>query len=153
HFAATPTGIWMNYTLHEVFGVRTRLTGETAQRIYDHVAERLASPEYRPRALFERFRIEVLATTDGAADPLVHHGTIRASGWPGRGIPTFRPDALFQVARLGWSAELARLSEVCGAPIRDFAAFLAALRARRAEFRRLGCKATDHGVEVPWTTW
>src|SRR5207302_11122402 len=78
-FRGTPTGAWLDYELHEVFGVRDRLSGETAARVYDEVAEKLASPEFLPRALFERFNIEVLATTDSASDSLDHHRTIRGS--------------------------------------------------------------------------
>src|SRR5207247_4051528 len=89
-FHGTPTGAWLDHELHELFGVRVKLSGDTADVIYDQIAERLASPEFRPRALFERFHIEVLATTDKATDALEHHRAIRQSGWHGRVIPTFR---------------------------------------------------------------
>src|SRR6266704_1532161 len=82
-FRGTPTGAWLDYELHEVFGVGERLSGETAAPIYDAMLEQLSSPEFRPRALFERFNIEVLATTDKASDPLDHHRAIRESGWRG----------------------------------------------------------------------
>jgi len=149
-FRGTPTSAWLGYELYHVLGVRTRLTGATAQAIYDEITEKLSSPEFRPRALFERFRVEVLATTDSATDPLEHHTRIRASGWRGRVIPTFRPDALFQIAAPGWRAELERLAAY-GRPIVHYAAFIAALEARRAFFRTLGATASDHGVEVPYT--
>src|SRR5882672_3907877 len=90
-FRGTPTGAWLDYELHELFGVREQLSGDTAARVYDAIAEQLESPEFRPRALFERFNIEVLATTDAATDSLEHHRAIRESGWKGRVIPTFRP--------------------------------------------------------------
>ena len=86
-FRGTPTGAWLDYELHEVFGVRDRLSGETAARVYDEIAEKLATPEFLPRALFQRFNIEVLATTDAASDSLDHHRTIRESGWKARVIP------------------------------------------------------------------
>src|SRR6266704_1111411 len=79
-FRGTPTGAWLDYELHEVFGVGDRLSSETGPRVYDEIAEKLASPEFLPRALFERFNIEVLATTDSASDSLDHHRTIRGSG-------------------------------------------------------------------------
>ncbi|HEX6536045.1 MAG TPA: glucuronate isomerase [Gemmatimonadaceae bacterium] len=150
-FLGTPTGVWLAHELHEVFGVRVKLSGETADRIYDEIAEKLASPEYRPRALFERFRIEVLATTDAASDTLEHHRVIRASGWAGRVIPTFRPDALFQIARRGWREAVDALACAAGAPVSDYEGFLDAIRSRRAFFRSLGATATDHGVEEPYT--
>jgi glucuronate isomerase len=150
-FRATPTDAWLGYELYHLFGVRKKLSGATAQSIYDEIAEKLASPEFRPRALFERFRVEVLATTDVATDPLEHHARIRASGWKGRVIPTFRPDELLQIAAPGWGAELERLAARHGGPIGDYAAFVAALEGRRAFFRSLGAAATDHGVTEPWT--
>ena len=150
-FRGTPTAAWLGYEFRQVFGVRRALTGASAQAVYDEIAERLRSREFRPRALFERFRIEVLATTDAATDPLEHHARIRASGWPGRVIPTFRPDALFQVAAPQWRAALDALARLHGAPIGHYAEFVAALAGRRAFFRSLGATASDHGVEEPHT--
>jgi glucuronate isomerase len=150
-FRGTPTGAWLGYELHEVFGVRKKLNEATAQAIYEEIAEKLASPEFRPRALFDQFRIEVLATTDAATDRLEHHARIRSSGWAGRVIPTFRPDALFQIADVGWLAELGRLSAVHGTPITEFAEFLRALEGRRAFFRSIGATATDHDAMEPAT--
>ena len=151
-FRGTPTGAWLDHELTEVFGVRSRLTGETAQAVYDEIAEKLKSPEFRPRALFDRFRIEVLATTDRATDTLEHHQAIGDSGWKGRVIPTFRPDAAFRIASAEWQAELATLERLHGSRIRDYAEFARALEGRRAFFRSLGATATDHGVTEPYTT-
>jgi glucuronate isomerase len=150
-FRGTPTGAWLDYELYYVFGVRQQLNGATAGRIYDQVNERLASREYLPRALFERFNIEVLTTTDGAADPLDHHRTLRASGWRGVVVPCFRPDALFRIARPEWRAELAVLERVHGGSLSSCAALVAALAGRRGYFRSLGATSTDHGVEEPRT--
>ncbi|MGQ0640524.1 MAG: glucuronate isomerase [Gemmatimonadaceae bacterium] len=150
-FRATPTAIWFNYQLVHVFGVRHKFDGASAQRIYDQVLEKLASPEFRPRALFERFNIEVLATTDAATDSLEHHVAIRASGWKARVIPTFRPDALLQIAAPGFREELAKLSHVHGSEIADYASYVRALEGRRAFFRTMGATATDHGVEEPFS--
>src|SRR6266700_2908144 len=138
---------------HEVFGVRDRLSGETAPGIYDEIREKLASLEFRPRALFERFGIEVLATTDKASDPLAQHRAIRASGWKGRVIPCFRPDAVFRIASPDWPAELEKLGREHGAPLVDYAEFLDALKDSRTFFKSMGATATDHAVLEPYTTW
>ena len=140
-FRGTPSGAWLDYELHEVFGIRDSLSGETAPRIYDGIVEKLKSPEFRPRALFERFNIEVLATTDAATDTLEHHIAIRKSGWKGRVIPTFRPDALFKISSPEFDA--------LGAG--DYTSFMRALADRRANFKQLGATATDHGVLEPYT--
>lgn len=117
-FAGTPIEAWLDYELAEVFGVPYKLDGTSAQYIYDHILERLQSPEYRPRALFERFNIELLTTTDAATDTLAFHQAIRASGWTGRVVPCFRPDAVFKIARqtggstcICWSNAVARPSQ------------------------------------------
>jgi glucuronate isomerase len=150
-FLGTPSGYWLEHQLHSLFDVQVRLTAATASIVYDQVAERLASPEFRPRALFDRWKIEVLATTDAADDPLDHHRAIRASGWPGRVIPTFRPDATFRVAAPEWPGAIAALAQASGIPITSWEALLAALRERRAFFRQHGATATDHGVIAPFT--
>ena len=152
-FRGTPTGAWLDYELHEVFGVRDRLSGETAARVYDEIAEKLATPEFLPRALFQRFNIEVLATTDAASDSLDHHRTIRESGWKGRVIPCFRPDAVFRIAAPEWPAQLEALGREHGAPLVDYPEFIRALEDRRTFFKSMGATATDHGVLEPYTTW
>ena len=150
-FRGTPTGAWFDHELHELFGVRVKLDAGTADFVYDQIAECLQSPEFRPRALFERFNIEVLATTDKATDPLEAHERIRSSGWNGRVVPTFRPDALLRIAAAGWQDELQALAGAYGRAIGSFDAFIAALEERRAFFKRAGATATDHAVLVPHT--
>ena len=152
-FRGTPTGLWLDYQLHELFGIREPLSADTATRAYDTIVEQLASPEFRPRALFERFRIEVLATTDAATDSLEYHDAIRRSGWKsgGRVIPTFRPDALFRIAAPEWRDRLGALESVHGAPIQSSTELVRALEQRRGVFRRAGATATDHAVVEPYT--
>ena len=154
-FRGTPSGAWLAHELHDVFGVRERLNGDSAQRIYDEIAEKLTSPEFRPRALFEQFRIEMLATTDSAVDPLTHHQKIRSSSWSygrQRVVPSFRPDTLFRISQhAAWSKELSALETVARPSITSCEALLAALAERRRFFMSMGATATDHGVAEPYT--
>ena len=150
-FAGTPTGAWLDHELYTLFDVRHKLDGESAQAIYDQILERLQTPAYRPRALFERFNIEVLTTTDAAADSLEHHQAIQTSGWQGRVVPCFRPDAVFRIAASSWQDELAKLEEASGAEIGSYAALVQALEARRAFFKEMGATSTDHAVLTPYT--
>lgn len=150
-FRGTPSGVWLAHELYEVFGIRQKLTSATAQAIYDELADKLARPEYRPRALFERFKIEVLCTTDAASDSLEHHKAIRESGWKGVVRPTFRPDAVVNLQTVGWRAHLDRLSAVVGREITTAKALIAALEERRAYFKQMGATSTDSGVETPYT--
>ena len=150
-FRGTPTGMWLTHELHSVFGVQEKLTGESAQEIYDQIVERLASPAFRPRALFERFNIEVLCTTDAATDPLDHHRAIRESGWKGRVLPTFRPDAVVNINAPGWRTNIQKLSEVTGIEVSSYRALVRALEDRRACFKEMGAVATDHGALTAYT--
>ena len=150
-FRGTPTGAWFDHELHDLFGVRVKLDGSSAAFIYQQITERLASPEFRPRALFERFNIEVLATTDHASDPLDAHRRIRESGWSGRVIPTFRPDAVFRIAASGWRDALNALAAASSRVITDLSSFIAALEDRRRYFQSLGATAADHAVVEPYT--
>jgi glucuronate isomerase len=150
-FRGTPSGTWLDHELFDVFGIHTRLDAETADAIYDEIAEKLASPEFRPRALFDRFRIEALVTTDAASDSLEHHRAIRESAWTGRVLPCFRPDAVFQIASATWRGALDALAEAANTPITDYATFIGVLEERRRFFKSMGATATDHAVVEPYT--
>src|SRR6266513_1957641 len=120
----------------------------------DHYILRLLYARGVPlEALVVRFGIEVLATTDKASDPLAQHRAIRASGWKGRVIPCFRPDAVFRIASPDWPAELEKLGREHGAPLVDYAEFLDALKDRRTFFKSMGATATERAVLEPYTTW
>jgi glucuronate isomerase len=151
-FRGTPTGVWLNHELAEVFGVEEKLNGATAQAIYDHIAAQLEKPEFRPRALFEKFKIEILATTDAATDTLEHHRKIRESGWKGRIIPTFRPDGVVNIDRPDWRENVEKLGEICGFEITNYRKLIRALEMRREFFKQMGATATDHAALTPFTT-
>ena len=113
-FRGTPSRLWLDHVFAEVFRIEARLEPETADTYFDIISAALAEAAFRPRALFERFGIEVLATTEGALDPLHHHRAIRASGWPGRVITTFRPDDVVDPDREDFVTNLQRLGELTG---------------------------------------
>lgn len=150
-FRGTPSGSWIAHGLYEVFGIRRKLDGGTAQEIYDELIHKLAQPEYRPRALFDRFKIEALCTTDGAADSLEYHKAIRESGWPGVVRPTLRPDGVTNILVAGWRSNIDALGIVVGREITTARGLTTALEERRAFFRRMGATSTDSGVETPYT--
>jgi glucuronate isomerase len=150
-FRGTPSGIWLTHELIEVFGVEQKLDSETAQAVYDQVAEKLARPEFRPRALFERFDIEVLSTTDAATDTLEVHKAIRESGWRGDIRPAFRPDGVVNLLREGWRENVDRLSAVSGIDVVSYTSFIRALERRRAFFKSMGAMSTDHAAISAYT--
>lgn len=152
HFRGTPTRYWLEHELVEIFGVTQRPSAETADALYDEVAARLAEPDFRPRALLDRFSIEVIATTDPAWSTLDDHARLAADGFGERVLPTFRPDPLLHLDRAAWRDDVARLAEASGVDITSYERYLEALRAQRARFIAAGARATDHGHFAADTT-
>jgi glucuronate isomerase len=144
-FRGTPTRLWLDHAFHTVFGIDERLTAESADRYFDRIAACLADEAYRPRALFERFNIEVIATTESPLDPLQHHQAIRASGWPGRVLTAYRPDPVVDPHFENFSANVARLGALTGEDTTTWRGYLAAHRVRRSFFKSIGATSTDHG--------
>jgi glucuronate isomerase len=145
-FRGTPSGIWLQDELYFVFDIQEKLSGANAQKIYDQIDAKLQSPRFSPRTLYDRFKIEVLCTTDAATDTLEHHQAIQASGWHGRILPTFRPDNVINPTMPGWRENINTLQEVSGIEIHDYRSFIEALENRRAFFKEMGAAATDHAA-------
>jgi glucuronate isomerase len=150
-FLGTPSGIWLNHEFSVVFGIKEKLNGANADKIYDEITEKLNSPEFLPRRLFEKFKIEVLSTTDASTDSLEHHKKIKESGWNGRVIPCFRPDAVTDLSNTSWKSNIELLGHVSGYEISTFKKFIQSLEERRSFFKTLGCTSTDHGVFSSYT--
>ncbi|HUG62235.1 MAG TPA: glucuronate isomerase [Methylomirabilota bacterium] len=144
-FRGTPTRLWLDHTLSDLFGLDDPLTPETADRHYDAIAACLTRDEYRPRALFERFNIEVIATTEGALDDLRWHRAIRDSGWSGRVVTAYRPDNVVDPDFEGFIENLDTFGEITGCDTGTFQGYLDAHRARRAYFKSFGATSSDHG--------
>lgn len=149
-FRGTPTSLWLRDELREIFGIEEKITPQSAQAIYDVLEARLRQPEFQPRRLFERFGIEALATTDPATSSLEDHRCIRASGWSGRVIPTFRPDAVMTI-QTDYAGQIQRLSQASGVDITDYRSYLVALEQRRQFFKQMGATATDHAALTAYT--
>ena len=144
-FRGTPTRLWLDYAFEKQFGLKKRLGPDNADEYYDLIAKRLETPEFRPRALFESFNIEVLSTTDTALDTLEYHKAMRASGWKGRVLPTFRPDSVVDAEYAGFVQNIEKLGALTGENVGTYKGYLNALRSRRAFFKSMGATATDHG--------
>jgi len=144
-FRATPTRMWLDFAFEELFGLYEPLSADTADQYFDSISAKLDTPEFLPRALFERFGIEVLATTDSPLDSLEWHQAIRSSGWKGRIVPTFRPDPVVDPEFAGFTDRIAQLGDLTGEETGSWAGYLRALQKRRLYFKDLGCTATDHG--------
>ena len=144
-FRGTPTRLWLDFVFETLFGLTDRLSAETADLYFDTIADALDLPAFRPRALFDRFRIEVLATTDSPLDTLADHIALRDSDWARRILPTFRPDPVVDPDFTGFRGNLDRLADLTHEDTSTWNGYLHALRNRRDFFRRHGATATDHG--------
>ncbi len=144
-FRGTPTRMWLDYAFQELFGLQERLSEKTADCYFDTISQKLLTPDFLPRALYERFNLEVLSTTDSPLATLDDHKAIRDSGWNGRILPTFRPDPVVDPEFAGFAESIAKLGELTGEDTASWNGYLNALRKSRAQFRELGCTATDHG--------
>lgn len=149
-FRGTPSRLWLDWVFGEVFGMALRLESETADFYFDTINEALASEAFRPRALFDRLGIEVIATTESPLDHLDNHAAIRAEnarpgGWQGRVITAYRPDSVVDPEFAGFQANLDRFSALTGHDCRGWHGYLAAHRQRRAAFATMGATSTDHG--------
>lgn len=144
-FRGTPSRLWIDQSLQEVFGVDQVLSDDTADEIYNQIAHCLTLPEFRPRAMFDRFNIDVIATTEGALDTLEHHRAIMESDWTGRVITTYRPDSMVDPDHPQFLANLRCFAEVTNCDTTTWPGYLEAHRIRRQIFRDHGATATDHG--------
>ncbi len=144
-FRGTPTRMWLDYAFQELFGLRERLSEKTADLYFDRIAEKLKTKEFLPRALYERFNIEVLSTTESPLDQLESHRAIRDSGWKARIVPAFRPDPVVDPESKGFAGSIAQLGAQNREDTATWKGYLNALRKARARFKTLGCTSTDHG--------
>ncbi|WP_148663619.1 glucuronate isomerase [Bosea vaviloviae] len=144
-FRGTPTRLWFEHAVSSIFGVNERLTPANADAIYDVIAGKLDQPEFRPRALFERFNIEAISTTEGALDDLKWHDMIRTSGWGGKVVTAYRPDSVVDPEFEGFAENLASLGELTGEDVFAWTGYLEAHRKRRAYFKERGATSSDHG--------
>ncbi|MEC8539178.1 MAG: glucuronate isomerase, partial [Pseudomonadota bacterium] len=133
-FRGTPSAIWLDHSFEHLFGIDEVLSADTANAYYDHIDKCLGRDEFRPRALFEQFNVELLATTDAATDQLPWHQQLRDSGWKGRIVTTYRPDAAVDPEFPGFAKTVAELGEITREDTSSWAGYLAAHRARRAYF-------------------
>lgn len=144
-FRGTPSRLWCDWVFSVAFGLDVRLDASTADLYFDHITEALAKPAFRPRALFERYTIELIATTESPLDTLEHHAAIAASGWQGRVVTAYRPDPVVDPDYEGFRDNLARFSKLTGEDCFGWSGYLAAHRQRRAFFAAHGATSTDHG--------
>ncbi|MGB1141119.1 MAG: glucuronate isomerase [Halioglobus sp.] len=150
-YRGTPTRLWMDHVFGEVFGLDEVLSSANAQAVYAEINRQLATPDYLPRAMFERFNIEVIATTESPLDPLEAHQRLAKDTWYGRVITAFRPDPVVDPQYEGFAQNIDTLAALSGVACDSYSGYLDALRERRAFFASLGATSTDHGHPSAFT--
>ena len=144
-YRGTPVRFWLEAELAEIFGLDIAPSAETADELYDAIAARLATPEFRPRALYERFNLDFIATTDDPCDDLRHHRALADDPtWTGQVTPTFRPDKYLEPGLPAWNDLVDRLGEVSGVDTGSYAGWVSAMENRRAFFKAHGAVSSDH---------
>ena len=144
-FRGTPSRLWLDHTFETLFGLSAPLSAETAGHYYATISEKLRQPEFLPRALFDHFRIEAIATTESALDDLAWHDQIAQSSWNGRVITTYRPDSVVDPDFEGFHTNIEKFGQLTQCDVSSFEGYLDAHRTRRAYFKKQGATATDHG--------
>ncbi len=144
-FRGTPSEMWLSQVFAEVFGLDVALGADTADHYFDRIGEALATPAFLPRALFERFNIALIATTESPHEDLVHHRAIAASGWQGRVVTAYRPDPVIDVEHEAFGDAMARFAELSGQDVFSWKGYLEAHRIRRRAFMAAGATSSDHG--------
>lgn len=150
-FYGTPTGAWLKHEFSEVFGIEEKLNSQNADKLYDLISEKLQTKEFLPRTLYKKFNIEVLSTTDAASDSLEFHKKIKNSGWDGKVIPCFRPDAVVNITSSEWKKEIEKLSNAYALEVNSYKSFIKAIENRREYFISVGAVSTDQGIISPYT--
>lgn len=141
----TPSRLWLDHAFETVFGITDRITSKTADQTYDHIADCLAKPEFRPRALFNSFNIEAIATTETPLDDLRWHEMIRKSDWGGNVITAYRPDNVVDPEFIGFVENVEKLGEIANCDATTWEGYLESHFNRRAYFKSYGATSTDHG--------
>ncbi len=144
---------WTHLELADPFGIHDRLLNrETAEKIWDECNEMLQSDEFSARSILKRNRVKVVATTDDPVSNLEHHQryqTLEEKDF--EMVPTFRPDQGMSIEKtapfLDW---INRLEDETGQEIGDFDQLLEALSKRHDFFHEMGCRASDHGLSIPY---
>ncbi len=144
-FAGTPTRLWLDHSFQHLFDIDEPLNSDSAGRCFEHIARCLERAEFRPRALYEKFNLEVISTTEDPLDELKHHQKIRESDWDGRVISAYRPDMVVDPDYDGFAENLVALGELTGCDTHSWNGYLEAHRQRRAFFISTGATSTDHG--------
>ena len=145
-FLGTPSRLWIDHSMNWAFGIEEPLAPDNADAYFDLITARLQQDECRPLALLDKARVDYIATTEFALDPLTHHARIGEQGLSSRIATTYRPDDVTDPDHPDFQTNIRSLGDMTGQDIESWSGLIEAHRVRRAFFRQHGASATDHGV-------
>lgn len=137
---------WTHLELHHYFDCSLNLDSHNWREVMDHCNRLIAHPDFTPRRLMARSRVEVICTTDAPLDSLEYHRLLQQDdSFAIRVLPTFRPDDVFNDNAAQFAEFTCQLGQLTGRSIASFTAFADALGQRIAFFHDAGCRISDHG--------
>jgi glucuronate isomerase len=140
---------WTHLELQRYFGIIDLLDETSAAKIYAECNRLLQTKEYSVRNLLRKMNVKVLCTTDDPCDSLNYHQQIKEDGFEIKVLPTFRPDAAIAIEHTQrWNDWVNNLGHITCYKVFNFSQFIDALKNRHDFFAEMGCKLSDHGLEV-----
>ncbi len=143
---------WTHLELKRYFGCDLIINEENARQIYDWCNERLKEPDMSVRGIIKRSNVKLICTTDDPVDDLHWHEVIAADPTcEVKVLPAWRPDKAVNIDKPGFADYVRRVGEVSGYAVDDMAGLYSAIRSRLDFFGKMGCVASDHGLDyVPY---
>ena len=139
---------WTYLELKKYFGITEPLNGKSAKAIYDKCNARLKDADMSVRGIIDQSNVKLICTTDDPVDSLEWHKKIKADPTcKVKVLPAFRPDKAFNIHKPEYASYMAKLAEVSGVEIKNFADVVKALYNRIDFFNEMGCRASDHALD------
>ncbi len=148
--AGNPTYEWVHLDLKRRLGIELEINADNAKEIWERSQSILTRPEMSQQKLIQAMGVEIMCSTDDPSDNLEFHQALTQSRIPDVVLPTFRPDKAMNIDKSGWNSYLDGLSQRWRMPIDTLPELLAVLRRAHDFFASMGCKASDHGVKIPY---
>jgi len=145
--AGNPLSHWCHMELTQFFGIDEWLGPDNADRIYDACNAQLSQPDFRPQALLDRSRMEVLVTSDDWLDDLDAHRQASSAELKTRIRPSLRADAALDFESASFADFRQGLEQRTGQATDTLEGYVAGLTDRLDFFASAGCVIADHGID------
>lgn len=139
---------WTHLELLRYFDIAELLNEKSAPAIWEKANEKLQSPELSVRSILAKDKVELVGTTDDPTDDLGYHAKLKEEGYETKVAPSFRPDTGLAIEKGGFIDWVGKLAKVSNISIENYDAFLRAMEKRVNFFDEMGCRSSDHGINV-----